>query len=1753
MIRAGTSATLGAVSATGGVDVAGAADTLAGRSLAGADADLSATQNLSYTSVTLGDDLTLRAQNLDAILLAPLPTVGGDISLTDTGGGLTITSFAAPNGSLTIATENGNLSVGGVSAADNVTLRVTNGMAGELILTGGVTAGAGDAVSLVSSGLIRQDAGVITAASLSGSSVGATTLSGSNVVTSLAGFTANGLTFNVTGPLTITNAVGGGSALNLTAGGNIAINALTGTSGIMTLVSGGAITQSAAITAAVLTGSSTGATTLANPANAIGSIGSAATATGFTSGGNFSLVDVGGLTIAKTLSSTGGGVSVDTSGALAVNANVTGAGTGIVRLKGTGISLLSGITVSTGSGAITIDSGAGVTSGATISTGGAVTIAAIGDLALNGGSVSGTGVALNATGGLASDILVNAAINGGTGLLAINAGGTVTSNAAGSLTTSGAGRVTVNSGSNMSLSGAIVAGSGGLALTSGGLLGLLANASTAGVGTIVLDSVGLMTLGSGITVSSGSGAITLDSDAGLTSSAVISTGGAVSATADGDLQLLAGSISGNGITLNAIGTNSDATINAALNGGAGGVGVTAGGTIISNASGTVTATGAGAINLDSGGLMTIGGAISGGTGTVLLDSGGALTVNAVVSTGGSVTGLANGDLLVGAAISGNGITLTASGAGSDATLNAALSGGAGGVSVTAAGTITSIGAGTIAATGAGAINLDSGGLMTIGGAITGGTGAILLDSGGALTTSAAVGTGGSVTGLANGNILIGGAVTGNGVTLDASGASSTLTINAPVNAGSGTLALTGPAGISQSAAGLLTAGLLTVSSNGLVNLGAATNAITALGAINTAGFALLDAGGLILNGAVQGAGGVSIVTSGPLTVSTAISTTNAAITLNSGTGALNLAAAVNAGTGTVDLRGATIGQTAAGIVTAGTLTGLSTGATLLDTATNAVAAIGNFSAERLALRTGGALAITGNLTATGVASAQPGIALTASGISQSATSVVDGGAQAIRFDANGGTVTLAGTLRSSATGPAIAIVDAGAVSLGTVRAASGTLVLGETGAAVGAVTQTGPIEAAMLTAVAIGSPITLSNAANSIGALGPISASALTLTDAVGGLDIAGNLRIVGTLDLSVPNGAVTQSAGTIEAALLRGSSNGGATFTRAGNNIVALGPWTNANAGGLALTSAFALNLVGDIAAGTGPLSLSALSIAGASRTLTSGGVATLAATGGDLTVGTVTAGPSATLTATNAVIAGTVTAGAVTVSGASVDIGTATASSGALALTASSGLLRLGTGSAGTTATLIKQGTTGQLEIGTRLSTQGNVTVTSATNARIAEISAANGAIAVTASAGSVTGISGDTGAGARLLAGPTGSTQNLTVSATNWVRLGESRGGVISATGARLELTGAVTGTTSILFDNNGTGATRLGSVADSDGFSLGQAEMDFARAPAITIQSRANPIAIGDLTLSTATGATRLNLLTSGRIDVTGRFQGGLAGRTIQLGGITASNVSGGAAVSNVSTILAVSATAGGGGRLLFEGSTLDLRAAKIGVGQDVGFLGADGMGLTGTGSTPIVQGEVSRRFIGNSSSTLYRAAAPYSDPVLIKAGQIIVTYADYAVFQNGALAGTRAGGVTLAGSLRPMLSLNSSGPSGANAFAMFAEIDGRFGLEAAVLPRTFVELNNVNLGNTRINGCLAGSAAGGCIINNVAPPLINVFDAGRADVLNAAGDLPIAFDPIVGANNESLFAGLSSIEDIAADPDCKPDDKGTTCPAPERTQ
>ena len=492
-------------------------------------------------------------------------------------------------------------------------------------------------------------------------------------------------------------------------------------------------------------------------------------------------------------------------------------------------------------------------------------------------------------------------------------------------------------------------------------------------------------------------------------------------------------------------------------------------------------------------------------------------------------------------------------------------------------------------------------------------------------------------------------------------------------------------------------------------------------------------------------------------------------------------------------------------------------------------------------------------------------------------------------------------------------------------------------------------------------------------------------------------------------------------------------------------------------------------------------------------------------------------------------------------------------MALTASSGLLRLGTGSAGTTATLIKQGTTGQLEIGTRLSTQGNVTVTSATNARIAEISAANGAIAVTASAGSVTGISGDTGAGARLLAGPTGSTQNLTVSATNWVRLGESRGGVISATGARLELTGAVTGTTSILFDNNGTGATRLGSVADSDGFSLGQAEMDFARAPTITIQSRANPIAIGDLTLSTATGATRLNLLTSGRIDVTGRFQGGLAGRTIQLGGITASNASGGAAVSNVSTILAVSATAGGGGRLLFEGSTLDLRAAKIGVGQDVGFLGADGMGLTGTGSTPIVQGEVSRRFIGNSSSTLYRATAPYSDPVLIKAGQIVVTYADYAVFQNGALAGTRAGGVTLAGSLRPMLSLNSSGPSGANAFAMFAEIDGRFGLEAAVLPRTFVELNNVNLGNTRINGCLAGSAAGGCIINNVAPPLINVFDAGRADVLNAAGDLPIAFDPIVGANNESLFAGLSSIEDIAADPDCKPDDKGTTCPAPERTQ
>jgi hypothetical protein len=72
------------------------------------------------------------------------------------------------------------------------------------------------------------------------------------------------------------------------------------------------------------------------------------------------------------------------------------------------------------------------------------------------------------------------------------------------------------------------------------------------------------------------------------------------------------------------------------------------------------------------------------------------------------------------------------------------------------------------------------------------------------------------------------------------------------------------------------------------------------------------------------------------------------------------------------------------------------------------------------------------------------------------------------------------------------------------------------------------------------------------------------------------------------------------------------------------------------------------------------------------------------------------------------------------------------------------------------------------------------------------------------------------------------------------------------------------------------------------------------------------------------------------------------------------------------VIRVAATSDGGGRLLMDAANLDMRASKIGVGQDAEFL--SDIRLT-RGGTPLDGATVARDYISNPNSTLYRALPP----------------------------------------------------------------------------------------------------------------------------------------------------------------------------------
>ena len=222
----------------------------------------------------------------------PLTTTGnaGDIDLETTGGALVV---------------NANL------AGDTVALT----SAGNLALSKNLQ---GSTVALVSGGSISQGGGVITAATLSGSAVGSTTLNQANKVAALGAFSSTGFSFTNGQALMVNGPLNGGASVALTTtAGNLAVNGtVSGTT--TTLKSAGAISEGAggSITAATLTGQSGGATAL-NGANHIGALGSFNAA-------NFALTNAQGLTVSGAVNGGASTALTTTTGDLAINGAVSG-------------------------------------------------------------------------------------------------------------------------------------------------------------------------------------------------------------------------------------------------------------------------------------------------------------------------------------------------------------------------------------------------------------------------------------------------------------------------------------------------------------------------------------------------------------------------------------------------------------------------------------------------------------------------------------------------------------------------------------------------------------------------------------------------------------------------------------------------------------------------------------------------------------------------------------------------------------------------------------------------------------------------------------------------------------------------------------------------------------------------------------------------------------------------------------------------------------------------------------------------------------------------------------------------------------------------------------------------------------------------------------------------------------------------------------------------------------------------------------
>ncbi|MES2054486.1 MAG: filamentous hemagglutinin N-terminal domain-containing protein [Pseudomonadota bacterium] len=405
-----------------------------------------------------------------------------------------------------------------------------------------------------------------------------------------------------------------------------------------------------------------------------------------------------------------------------------------------------------------------------------------------------------------------------------------------------------------------------------------------------------------------------------------------------------------------------------------------------------------------------------------------------------------------------------------------------------------------------------------------------------------------------------------------------------------------------------------------------------------------------------------------------------------------------------------------------------------------------------------------------------------------------------------------------------------------------------------------------------------------------------------------------------------------------------------------------------------------------------------------------------------------------------------------------------------------------------------------------------------------AANGAITVTGRGIKVTdaraggALSLTSGADLQLGSGQAGGA--ATIDTVGLATLGAlTAGPSITVRAADVALTGTQRAA-AVTFQNNAaaTSAMRLGDGTAAGGFRLSNTEIALINADSVRFDQGAGTLQIGAITFGTDSGRRSVDMLTTGAVAVDGTVTGSGLGRVFRIGG---------GATDGSASDIRVTATSSGGGRLLFDNATLDLRGDRIAVGLASGFLNVLTPGAAG--------GAQALALINNGNSALYNAGlgGGFYDPgatTLVSAHSLNIRFADFALFQNTGVPGQFSGlvlGGTQASPAMPALTLRTTGKSVSGGFAMFGMINGIGGPGASLLGSGVIDIDPALLGNSRINGCLAGSGVG-CLTTIVIQPVLQTFEWSSDDVFGVAQDVSTPFDPVVGGNNEELLTGLPAL-------------------------